>query len=301
MAGLSELAVTGLVAGMVAGVAGYGCSFVLGADDEQCQTDADCAARGFGSASCVDAICQDAKWGCLATLGAAPMRDSSRKITYRVPLVDFVKDAPVQGLEAQVCLSTYPCADSNKHTEKVTSDEDGMLVFQIDYALAGAFISLEDPNAGAGGGIPEGYPPSLIMVHPAPTEDTTLVAIPLLDSQLFYAGLLQLDGEGGADAAERGHVLAQVFDCSGAPSAGVKFSLGEANTDGSTVPFYIDGSSAQPGLDETTPFGAGGFLDVSGFSVSVIARRASDGVKVGQAPVILAPGVATFVTVTPSL
>jgi hypothetical protein len=39
---------------------GVGCSLLVDADRPQCTTDAECVARGFGDAICIEALCQSA-------------------------------------------------------------------------------------------------------------------------------------------------------------------------------------------------------------------------------------------------
>jgi len=72
-----------------------GCTVIVSADEEQCETVADCTARGFANAACVDAVCVDEAtadpvWGCLGNV-VEPVADPSRTVEFPMKLV-FASD-----------------------------------------------------------------------------------------------------------------------------------------------------------------------------------------------------------------
>ncbi len=105
-------------------LASTGCSVVLKADAEQCETDADCAARGaeFAGTVCLERVCEakvevvDPKWGCLGNV--APLMGGSM-VTVAVKLLDLVSSAPLKQVTARLCSKYDPLCSSPLGTSEI--------------------------------------------------------------------------------------------------------------------------------------------------------------------------------------
>jgi len=91
------------------------CSVALAPDGEQCQSDADCAARGdaFAGSVCVERLCQpaesvDPRWSCLGNVTPSEP-EVGQTHTYTVPIVEINSQMPPAGLMVSVC----PLLDTN--------------------------------------------------------------------------------------------------------------------------------------------------------------------------------------------
>lgn len=79
-------------------LASTGCSVVLKADAEQCETDADCAARGaeFACTVCLERVCEA-----------------------KVEVVDLVSSAPLEQVTARLCSKYDPLCSSPLGTSEI--------------------------------------------------------------------------------------------------------------------------------------------------------------------------------------
>lgn len=266
-----------------------GCTVVVAGDDVQCQTDADCGARGFGDASCVDQVCTIAAggtmWGCLGNIEDV-IPDPSRTIQVEVDLVFAVGGAAVGPQTViNVCDKLdVDCSDADSTLPRgLQPDGNGRLRVEVPEGFDG-FFTLNGPDIIDSRfyvGEPLLGPPSIQALQVLSPEDfTTLATL-----------------AGDAPDPTRGSSIVLVVDCNGDGAGGV--TLNGANADASSVPFYLINQQPVPSATETDSDGFGGYFNLPLGSAVVSATRASDGAFVGESSFQVAADTMSYVLVSP--
>ena len=208
------------------------CSLALHADESQCSTDGDCAARGFAQAICQEGACtassvsdsgtdaatdvsdapSDPKWGCIGKVTwLSP--DPAKPITVVSRFLKLVGDTPIVGLEVRAC----PRLDIGCATplQTATSDAEGKVTLKLYAGFDGHTI------AGPPTSFPEMMPAILVNIPP-PSEDLLEPSEPVhltSKGEINAVGaLVQKQLEPGM-----GHLFGLALDCQGKPTAGTGF------------------------------------------------------------------------------
>jgi len=278
------------------------CSLVLPSDELQCASNDDCGARGpaFAGSVCINSVCQtEPKWGCLANVKPPPERDPSIKVTYSIPLMDFLSYAPLAGIEARGCAQAQVDCTSPLFGPTV-SGTDGTVSLQMDYGFDG-YVELKDPNAtgvggggGSGGaGALSGYATALLAMNPPPSGDAVSPPVPMLPLGIIG----QLLEQAPEHIPGQGHVLVQVRDCQDNSAAGISFTATGAEK--ATV-FYIRGQGSTTDVKDTDASGIGGLLYVNTGTVVVTGKRSDTGQTIGEVSLSVRPDTASYAVLVPS-
>lgn len=255
-----------------------GCSLVVDADRQQCETEADCSRLGpdLEDGVCVDALCRtrpDPRWDCLEE-PVAFVPPAQARVRVVVPIVDAVTNQAVPGVEVMACGTL----DSECVMPLATalSNQQG----QAEFQLAGGFNGYLRCQA-------PGIFPTLYFFGAPLTRDTT--ALVNVVTPEVVRGLEARDGI--VTLAGRSRVVVDVFDCTGAPAAGVQINVPEGDA-ATTVGYMVDGLYP-PSQSETSASGVARILNIGEGYVTLNGRLA-DGRTIGSAAVLTLQGFVTL-------
>jgi hypothetical protein len=319
-----RLLVTAAVLGAAAAVAA--CSLLVPLDDVQCNTAADCTARGpaFAAAACVSNVCTFADggdagvapdtaveaapavdasgpWGCLQV---AP-EPSDPGATMQVELIAFDPFQPYTlggavdgGTDLQVIqatpepgISVQPCAIldpacANPVAPAVMTDDAGAATLSINGGFNGFYLMRRSDS------FPTlFYPGRLLASEPSVTYPVGM---------LPYSVAAEIGAAVGVTVSTNpdagvGHIFGAVFDCTDRHSAGVSFSL---NTDAGTQ-FYLQNNVPTTAQTQTDVSGVGGWLNVPVGTVTIQLTIAGQTAQLPAYTFFVRPASETLVYVRP--
>ncbi len=270
-----------------------GCSLVLADDITQCQTDADCSAKGAAAAT---TVCQANRcvasepammtgWECLGKL--EPIRtDAKRSVNLNLRLTDL-KTSGLTGLAVNYCYSLDPaCTPIN--AEDAYSDADGQVSLEVPWGLHGIVIITGDAN----------IVPTLVYIDPPPTAPTNAITIPILDvDTVALMSLLT----GKLVDPETGMVLLSTSDCTlqyNPLTPGVSYELDSPGEN--TVQFYLVNQQPDTSATQTGANSVGGFANVPPGLALISARVPElDNLAVGHGNFLVRKGWLTYATISP--
>ncbi|MFS8066796.1 MAG: hypothetical protein ACMG6S_10530 [Byssovorax sp.] len=265
-------------------LASTGCSVLLKADAEQCETDADCAARGaeFAGTVCLERVCQpkvevvDPKWGCLGNV-APPMGGSM--VTVAVKLLDLVSSAPLKQVTARLCSKYDPLCSSPLGTSEIGADG------AVSATVASNFEGYFDVQA-------PGYIPSLVFIDPVATAFNPEIFMlpPAIADTLATGAGVTVD-------PMLGFVLAATVDCTLKVSGGVSVSISPSDKE---TGFYVIASGVSPGATTTDSTGNAGFVNVAPGTPTFTSTRGPDGEKIGAETTLVRAGSVTYLILPPT-
>jgi len=283
------------------------CVVVLEGEDQQCSTDADCKARGFDGAACIENVCRspstgqggaggqigdggsggevtDPKWGCVGNVQWDEPTEEVIPITAK--LVDLIGEQAIPGASAKTC----PPLDidcQSPHDEGI-SDADGLLKVNAHYGFRG-YTLIEPPAEFSD------MAPAIIWNNPPLYEETDEIGEAVhLASEGDIAGAALLAG--ATLNPERGHVFGLTVDCMGI-TGGVSLATDTVSPD--TVGYYIVGSLPSKTATETDFNGNAGFINLPEGLVTISGAATGIG-KYGEVSVLVKAGHVTYVAVAPS-
>jgi hypothetical protein len=290
------------------------CSLVLKTDEEQCQTDADCKARGAGfeKTTCSDnktctttgkksdaGPAADPRFACADEPLASP--DSDRQISFEISYTDFSSGETPTGLAVRLCASTDPtCANPRNSLEGdsvsvdgggagyVSPNADGVVKASVEYGFEG-FLEMTSGT----------YAPTYRYTSPPLRENDTLFdQILLRPAEIDFFADLITGTKGSYESAGHALVFVLAEDCQRAALAGVHFTVNVE--DDVMVPFYVINTSPTTSVDRTDALGRAGFLNVPEGIVTFTAEMAETGERIGSTSIVVRAGAATTVAVLPS-
>jgi len=261
------------------------CSLTVDADRVQCQTKADCAARGgaFADAICVDSLCvSNPAWSCLSA--EAPPPASTQEPPYKLTLMlrDLVDQTPYKG-SAQVKLCRKLDVDCAAPIATATSGDGGTVMFPVDMK---GFAGYVDVKA-------DGIVPTLFFINPPMDRDMTIpisLATPLANQGLLFT-------LGRQASPGHGNIVISSLDCTGMPAAGVSYST--PNADNVTSTFYTLSDLPSGAATATDPGGFGGLVNVPVGTATVIANLSSPKVELARISLLVQDGAISYSTVVP--
>jgi hypothetical protein len=268
-----------------------GCTAIVAAGEEQCDTDGDCVSRGFENATCAFKVCvdnavTDPVWGCLGNI-EEPIPDPNGTVEFEVQLAYAVGGAPAStAVTVDVCDKLdVTCADTDpRYPKGLHPGENGVVQLAVPEGFDG-FVQL------TGGGLVDSRvyvgrpllgPPSVEQVQVLTPTDLELIA-----------GLANETPD-----PTRGSAIVLVVDCKGDGGGGVRFET--PNADDETLPFYLINQAPTASATATDTDGFGGFFNLPVSSAVVRAFREVDDVFVGESSFQVLAGVLSYVLVSPT-
>ena len=265
-----------------------GCSVLVDANRTQCSQDSDCTKRGaaFATTVCSVGTCQEApvpaEWSCR---GIPAAQTPAYKLTLH--LRDVASQRLLSGVTAQLCRKLDINCDNP--SSPLLSDDKGTVVISVDAAFDGYVLLTQD----------KALVPELFALN-APASGDLDLSVSLLSPQTA-AGLT--GAAGGAWMSERGLVLLNARDCTGATVANVSFSVTGGAKDNSTYVFYTVQDFPSKAATATEATGYGGVVNVPAGVTTVSATLAANTAgarQVGTVTLNVRAGFITYSNVTPS-
>ncbi len=272
------------------------CTFVLNPSEAQCETDADCEARGFDGSSCVDQLCTDGAgggggadpiWGCLGNV-VEPEPDTSQTLEFTFRLAFAVDGAPLTTGTVDVCdkLDVDCTGTSPDFPKGLTPDANGDVTVTVREGFDG-FVRVEDMD----------IVPSRIYVGRPVVEPPKVKEVQLLRPN-EYAALAGI-AQGEVDDT-RGTAILYGVDCSGEAAGSVSFEVPHA--DGESIEFYLinQAPTIPPNAESTDADGFGGFFNLPPALAVARAIRAEDQAFVGESSFQVLAGTISYVQIAPT-
>ncbi len=262
-------------------LASAGCSVIVKTDAEQCEADADCAARGadFAGTVCLEHVCQDKpdpKWGCI---GHVEPPKGSAMITVAVQLVDLVSGLPAKGVTVKLCSKYDPPCNSPLGMPEVGAD--GYVSATVTRDFQGYF----DVQSSS-------YLPSLVFLDADVTASNPVV-------QLVTPGVVDTLAMGVSVTRDpaAGIVLSRTVDCQLTASSGVSISIFPSAKE---TAFYLIASGVSPGATATDRSGDSGFINVAPGTPTITATRGQGGEVIGKVTTLVRAGAVTYQLLPPT-
>jgi hypothetical protein len=271
---------------MAGGVAGAGCSTVLGVD-----ADRHVATPDAGSStppSKADLLA----WGCTHSPQPSPQSTAQEVVTLTVidPIQMSVSGNAVDGGSDLETLSgewipdvgVRPCSlldtTCNEGPTPTPTDRSG----QVSFILAGDFhgyFELSNPALVPG----TLYPGRLLAAATDSLPAFGLTPGELDELSLATTGSHVLGAEAGVGVA-----VVTIYDCQDHQAPGISVKYTHLGLD--SLPFYFNGGLPDPRATETDSFGLAGAINVPAGTEMVVATRTSDQSVIGKATFDVRPG-----------
>lgn len=265
-----------------------GCSVILTPNEAQCQSSADCEARGFAGGVCVDQVCtSDPVWGCLGHV-VEPEPDPTKKVAFSISLVFAIGGAPLTTGAVDFCDKLdVTCSTMNPDYPKgVKPDADGSVNINVVQGFDG-FVRITDPS----------IVDSRIYVGRPIVTPPKVKAI-----QLLRPGEPELLAKvaGKTVDPKRGTAILLAAGCHGDAVSGVRFEC--PNADDQSTAFYLINQSPTlpPAATETDADGFGGFFNLPVGQALARSIRADGEVYIGESSFQVLENTITYVQISPT-
>lgn len=263
------------------------CSLMLNPSDAQCESNDDCTARGFQSATCVNQACQpstaDSPWGCLGNVHWST--GAAREVSLSVMVVDVMTSGPPADLHIQACAKLdVSCATPLPAT--FSSDAQGRVVAKVGAGFEG-YLEFTSPT----------ITPALFFVVRPVWEDTVVPNVLPVVSPQGFEGIAQAIGT-TLDLATMGHAYALGSDCLEVPAEGVRLEIDKENS--STARYYMINQVPVGTAPATDASGSGGFLNLEPGFTKITGYVSSTGARVGEAGFVVRAGAVSYPRVLPT-
>jgi hypothetical protein len=267
-----------------------GCSLVLKADADQCQTDGDCVDRGFVDAVCIGKACQratDTAWACVGSVKWPSTGSGQVALTLQV--VDVVASAPPTGLAIRAC-SKLDTNCTNPLQSSFTQDAQGRFVVMVSAGFEG-YLELTTPT-----NVPPITPALFFPIRPVFTDTTVPNPVPVVSTQ----GFQQIAAAIGTtlDLETSGHVYALASDCTDVAASGAHFTLDKQGAN--TSAYYMINGTPVGTAPATDVSGAGGFLNVQPGFANLTSSVSVTGARIGQSSFVVRAGAVSYPRVLPT-
>lgn len=285
----------------------FGCSILLKTNEQPCETDADCEARGpdFAGAVCVDRLCQppaepqggggagggaggqggapDPRWTCLGEV-QWPEPVPGDTVSYSMQVIELNTQEPPADLQVLVCNAldiecVAPVAGP------LVVDGDGWMTVELDNGFTGYF-DVTSPST---------MPAMLFQTKPITEDVSDPLPIQILTPQTL--NLLALVG-GYEVNEERGHALVLTSDCNGDIAAGVQLSTD--SEDPEIEGFYLINEYPSLTATATDQSGNGGFINLPPGWVSVISTVEATSEHIGSTRFTVRAGTIAYLSAMPT-
>lgn len=263
------------------------CSFMMDADKNQCESDADCEARGFEGAVCVDNACQpsstSARWACLGRVKWPSSSTAPPAITLMV--VDVLTTKPPEGMSIRVC----PKLDVNcasPMSEGFSNDAQGRVVVTVDPGFDG-YLEISAPS----------ITPALFFVVRPIWQDTVVQNVLPVVSAEGFDGIAQAIGT-TLDLTNDGHTYALASDCADAPADGVRLEIDRQTP--TTATYYMINNVPVATASATDASGSGGFLNLMPGFTKITGFVSVTGAQIGEASFLVRAGAVSYPRILPT-
>ena len=264
-------------------VVSAGCSVALDLDEVQCETDADCDARGgeLEGTICVESVCrkpepEDPKWGCI---GKVEPLASGEMNTLSSRLLDLITNQPATNITVKLCNKYDAPCEAPINTP--VPDADGVVTVTIPSELE-AYLDVQGPDY---------YPTIAFLDHVAQDKNEVVYIIPTgIVEALAVTADVTLD-------ESKGILLGRMTDCTLAPTAGASVSV--FPTDKETR-FYTINNTATPDASQTDSAGNSGFINVSPGTVTMTGTVGPMGKTFGTVSTLIRSGTITAQILRPT-
>lgn len=278
------------------------CTWAFDWEREQCSVGADCEAlgAGFEGAQCVSSRCErglvagaagasgaaggapEGPWSCLAEPGSKATDTTATTFEGRVK--SFAA-AAVAGASVKACVVLDPDCRAPA-AGPVLTDETGAFALALPASFSGYL------EVSAAGYVPAIYSPLVANAGGA------AINVDLLEPELadqIFAYVSAMVGRTGS-LEEYGAVYARALDCTGAKTAGVRFSL---ESPGESTLVYFDNDTLDFAETQTTANGGAAFVFVAPGVNAVVATRVEGEVEVDRLGVVTRRGYLTTAVMSP--
>jgi len=271
------------------------CTVVLEPGEAQCESDADCSARRFDGAACVDQVCvhseggggADTVWGCLGNV-VEPVPDPSQTVELSVRLAFASDSSALTTGTVDFCdkLDINCTGDSPDFPKGLSPNSTGMVTVDVKQGFDG-FVRITDPE----------IVDSRVYVGRPIVEVPKVKEIQLLRPN-EYAALAGI-AQGMVDET-RGTAILLAIDCKGDSASGVRFET--PNADGDSIAFYLinQAPTIPPTATETDVDGFGGFFNLPVSAAVARSFRAEDDVFVGESSFQVVANTISYVQIAPT-
>lgn len=271
------------------------CTVVLSPGEPQCESDADCAARGFEGSTCVDEICTggeggaavDAVWGCLGNV-VEPTPDPSQMVQLSVRLAFASDGNAVTTAVVDFCdkLDVECMGNSPDFPKNLSPDSTGVVTANVKQGFDG-FVRITDPE----------IVDSRVYVGRPIVEVPKVKEIQLLRPN-EYAALAGI-AQGMVDET-RGTAILLAIDCKGDSASGVRFEAPIADEE--SIAFYLinQGPVLPPNATATDKDGFGGFFNLPVSAAVARSFRAEDDVYIGESSFQVVANTISYVLISPT-
>lgn len=279
-----------------------GCTVVLKPGEAQCETAADCGARGFATAACVEQVCVqpdaavavDPVWGCLGNV-VEPTPDVTKQVAFPISVVFATSGAPVTWVTVDLCSKIdINCTGSDpKFPKGLKPDADGVLNMSVYQGFDG-FVRLSNAPGG---------PPADAFVDTRVYVGRPIVKPPVTQAVRLFRPT-EVDALASLASATvdptRGTAIFFAVDCQGKPGSKVRFTT--KSSDASSIEFYLinQAPTAPPDATETDADGFGGFFNLKTGAAIGTATRSAGNVYVGESSFQVLAGTISFVQIGPT-
>lgn len=269
-----------------------GCTVLLAPGEVQCDSAADCAARGFPEAVCVEQLCveppaADPVWGCLGHV-VEPVPDKTKTVAFTMHLAFATDGTSVTKATIDVCDKLdLNCTGKNPAYPKgLSPGSDGLVKLNVIEGFDG-FVRIQNPDLMA----------SRIYVGRPIVTPPKVKEIRLLRPQ-EYAYLANL-ADKTVDLT-RGTAILLALDCRGEAARGIHFE--SKNADAKSAEFYLVNQSpaTPPAVTATDVDGFGGFLNLPPSSAVARAFLSAGHVYVGESSFQVLANTISYVQVGPT-
>ena len=273
-------------------LAAGGCTVVLSPGETQCEKAADCAARGFAGAVCVEHVCTtppgvvDPVWGCLGHV-VEPLPDPTKKVALAVRLT-FTDQSPVTMAIVDVCDKLdVGCTGMNPDFPKgLSPDGTGLVKFSVVQGFDG-FVRLTGPQ----------FIDSRVFVGRPIVTPPSVKAVRLLQPSEY--DILAAFAKQTTDPT-RGTAILLAVDCQGLAAGGVHFAT--PNADAKSEEFYLinQAPTTPPTATKTDVDGFGGFFNLPVGAAVARSSRAKDKASVGESSFQVLANTISYVQIAPT-
>ncbi len=264
-----------------------GCSVLMNTEDVQCKSDADCAARGFSGATCVNQVCTGAgaagPWACLGSVAWPSSGDTS--YPYKVTVVDVITLQPPANLQVRACPKLdVEC--SSPLNAPAGLNGDGQVEATLPAGFDG-YLELTSPD----------ITPALLFVTKPVWEDTVVQSIVPVVSPAGFEGIAQAVGT-TLNLVDMGHTYALASDCQDAPAEGVRLEIDKKNAQ--TTGYYMINNAPVATAPSTDAAGSGGFLNLDPGFAKITGFVAASGARIGDTSFVVRKGAVSYPRVMPT-
>jgi hypothetical protein len=289
-----------------------GCSLIFPASATQCTKDGDCAARGFLNAACIAEVCAPAAqadsgppdtsvadafeypkgWECLANVQWPT--PTMMPMVLSQPLEDVLSTTPLPGVSMRPCGAADPDCTSPVGAATV-SDDAGVGHFP----LLNGFDGYVDVRR-------EGGVPALVYVTPPLFSTANQYTADLITNSLFnqLVGLTVSTRDGGPVGIDpsAGHIFVYAEGCDwqsnlSKGASGVSFAFDRTGPNVGQAYFV---GNVPGNTDRTDGSGTFVLVNMPPGPITLTAKLADSGLRVGSVAAYVRKGAATYLHVVPT-